>query len=124
MRREPGCVRTTAVLDADGFTIQQPQNETVVISDPFIVRELTGQVVVFDGSPIETANVEFLRIGTKNVLRTKTDSTGTFRMSGVPDGRYKFKVTKDGFKALTGIVVVDKHASRKAELSFQLNVGT
>jgi hypothetical protein len=125
MRKAPGCVRTTPVRDADGFTIEQPQTETVVMSNPYIVRKLAGRVEISsDDSPIEAANVEFLRVGTREVLRARTDSTGSFRMSPVPEGRYKFKVTKDGFKALSGTVIVDKHASGKNDLSFKLDVGT
>jgi hypothetical protein len=119
-----GCVRTTPVYDADGFTIEQPQNETIVLAKPFRVRELAGQVHDNGNSPIEFANVEFLRVGTQQVIRVLTDSNGNFKLSVVVEGRYKFKVTKDGFKALRGIVIVDKHGSGNTMLSFALSVGT
>jgi hypothetical protein len=121
--RKPGCVRTTAVRDADGFTIEQPQTETIIISEPYTVNELAGRVVIGE-SPIETANVEFLRMESNRVLRARTDSSGSFRISRVPDGTYKFKVTKNGFKALRGTVIVDKHTSSKTELTFVMSVGT
>jgi hypothetical protein len=119
----PGCVRTTAVRDADGFTIEQPQSMTVVISDPYTVSELSGRVVVGE-SPVEAANVEFLRMGSKKVLRARTDSSGGFRLSRVPDGTYKFKVTENGFRALRGTVIVNKSAPRKEELVFVMEVRT
>ncbi|HEY2860755.1 MAG TPA: carboxypeptidase-like regulatory domain-containing protein [Terracidiphilus sp.] len=124
MRRAPGCVRTTTVRDADGFTIEHPQNELVVISDPYSTRELSGRVMFRDDSPVEAANVEFLRAGTKEVLRAKTDKTGAFRMPRTSEGHYKFMVTKDGYTALSGTVIVDKHASSKSALLFKLDVGT
>jgi hypothetical protein len=125
LRRYPGCHRTTPVKDADGFTIEQPQNETVVLSTPFRVRQLAGVVQIgTNAPPIESANVEFRRIGTTTVLRTTTDAYGKFSLPPQAEGQYKFKVTKDGFKALRGTVTVDKHAPMNARLPLVLHVGT
>lgn len=124
LRKYPGCHRTTPVRDADGFTIEQPQNETVVLSTPFRVRQLAGVVQNGTDAPVESANVEFLRIGTRTVLRTTTDALGKFSLPPQADGQYKFKVTKDGFKALRGTVTVDKHAPMNARLPLVLYVGT
>jgi hypothetical protein len=118
-----GCYRTTPVYDADGFTIENPQNETIVLSD-ITVRALAGQVrVAYAGDPVEGVNVEVLLVGGKKVLRRKTDHEGVFAFSGLPDGKYKFKVTKDGFKALSGFIVLD-HQGQKRSLVFELHVGT
>jgi hypothetical protein len=70
------------------------------------------------------ARFEFLRIGTRRVLRTRTDSSGNFSVPQVLDGKYKFKVTKDGFKALSGTIIVDKRAHAVEKMSFELPVGT
>lgn len=124
-RRHPGCIRSTPVHDEDGFTIEQPQNETIVLSTPFRVRELAGRVTLpGDTEPVPTAHVEFLREGSTEVLRAITDTNGRFALSGVPGGKYRFKVTKDGFKSLRGIVTVDKHARPKVGLALNLWVGT
>jgi hypothetical protein len=117
-----GCFRTAVLHDADGFTIEEPQNETVVISIPYSVPLLAGRVTVGD-DPVEGANVEVHRTGSKTVLRSKTNAKGAFHIPGASDGEYKFKVTKDGFKALSGIIVVD-HTAPEAELAFELHVGT
>ena len=121
--RKSGCVRTTAVRDADGFTIEQPQTETIVISEPYTVNELAGRVVIGE-LPVEAANVEFLRMGSKKVLRAKTDSLGSFRLSRVPNGTYKFKVSENGFKALRRTIIVNKRTPSKEELVFVMEVGT
>ncbi len=123
LRRHVGCVRATPIYDADGFTIEQPQNETIVLEEPFRVRALAGQVRDSGNLPIAFANVEFLRVGTKKVNRVLTDANGDFKLPVGEEGQYKFKVTKDGFKAFRGIVVVDKHGSGSAELSIALPVG-
>jgi hypothetical protein len=118
-----GCVRTTPVFDADGFTVEQPQNETIVVGD-FQVRRLVGRVRASLGDTgIEDVNVEIRPEGSRQVFRTKTGASGAFSFSNIPEGRYKFKVTKNGFKALSGFVVVSRKAS-KAALSLELPVGT
>jgi hypothetical protein len=117
-----GCFRTTVLHDADGFTIEEPQNETIIIPDPYTVRALAGHVILA-GSPVEAVNVEFRRMGSKRVLRSKTDLLGAFKAPRVREGRYKFKVTKDGFKAISGTIIVDHRANTK-DLSFELHLGT
>jgi len=52
-----------------------------------------------------------------------TGPRGTFTVSGLPEGKYKFKVTKDGFKSLSGFVFLDHKAHAKG-MSFELPVGT
>ncbi len=116
------CLRTTVLYDADGFTIEEPQNETIVVAEPYRVRALAGQVRIGD-SPLEGANVEVKRLGHKKVFRTKTSADGGFGFSGTSAGEYKFKVTKDGFKALSGTIVVDRNAL-KERISFEVYLGT
>jgi hypothetical protein len=121
IRKTDDCSRTTAVRDADGFTIEQPQTGEVGYPEPFTVKELVGQVVIgSEDSPIEAANVEFLQVGSKEVMRTKTDSSGIFKIPQAREGTYKFKVTKNGFKALSGTIILDEHAPGDAKLLFYL----
>jgi hypothetical protein len=117
-----GCFRTTILHDADGFTIEEPQNETIVVSEPYRVRVLEGRVTIAD-QPVPGANVEVLPLGGQGILSSKTDEDGNFRIPDAAEGEYKFKVTKDGFKALSGKVVVDPNAPSR-RLSFGLDVGT
>lgn len=116
------CVRAAPLFDADGFTIEEPQTETVVVRDPYKVRTLTGHVSI-GGQPLKGVNVEVLPAGSKTVLRAKTNANGKFVLTPARKGIYKFKVTKDGFKALTGTILVDPAASATL-LSFELQVGT
>lgn len=122
LRGTTGCFRTTVLHDSDGFTIEEPQNETVVVSEPYRVQMLVGRVSI-GGQPLEGANFEVRRIGSKKVLRSKTNAAGAFRIPGAPEGQYKFKVTKDGFKALSGTISVDRKAAPR-RLLFELHVGT
>jgi hypothetical protein len=119
-----GCVRTTVLHDDDGFTIEDPQNETIVVPD-LRVKEIAGTLhVSYTDIALEGANFEIRLIGSKRVLRTLTDARGAFSFSGIPDGKYKFKITKDGFKALSGFIFVDREGPEKTSLSLELPVGT
>ena len=62
LREHVGCNRTTTVYDADGFTIENPQNETIVFHD-LAVRALSGRVHSYGGDPVESVNVEVLLVG-------------------------------------------------------------
>jgi hypothetical protein len=116
------CFRTTILHDADGFTIEEPQNETIAMAEAFRVRALEGRAIVGD-QPVPDVNVEVLPVGGTDILRSKTDEEGNFRIFDAPDGEYKFKVTKDGFKALSGKIIVDHRAPTKP-LSFEMRLGT
>jgi hypothetical protein len=122
LRGTHGCFRTTILHDADGFTIEEPQNATIIVTEPYKVRSLAGRVTI-SGQPVEGANVEVLAVGGRKILRSKTDRDGDFRIPDAPDGEYKFKVTKDGFNALSGKIIVNRKAP-SAPLSFGLNLGT
>jgi len=117
------CFRTKVLRDKDGFIMEEPASETIILDD-IHVKALAGKVHLgFSQEGIPDANVELLRFATKNVIGRKTDDSGRFSFSGLPEGKYKFKVTKDGFKALSGFVFLDHHAHLK-RLSFMLYVGT
>jgi Carboxypeptidase regulatory-like domain len=120
--RTAPCFRTTVLYDADGFTIENPANETIELADAR-VRSISGRVVDFSGQPVNDANVEIRSVAGDKVLRRKTRESGKFAFSGIPDGKYKFKVTKDGFKSLSGFLILDRKA-RAQRTTFTLPVGT
>ena len=67
--------------------------------------------------------MEFLPVGRHGILRSKTNEEGSFRIPDTVEGEYKFKVTKDGFKALSGRIIVD-HSAPPERLSFGMYLGT
>lgn len=121
LRQMKACHRTTVLRDADGFTIEQPQNETIVLTEPLRVQRLAGRVA-FGDEPLPGVNVE-VRRGSETVLASTTDAEGDFSIPAGTEGEYKFKVTKDGFKALSGTIFVDHNAQAKT-ISFEMQVGT
>ena len=67
--------------------------------------------------------MEVRAAGSQSVLRTKTDAEGNFRILAATEGEYKFKVTKDGFKALSGKILVNRTSPPRL-LAFILTLGT
>jgi Carboxypeptidase regulatory-like domain len=116
------CFRSAILHDADGFTIEELQNEIIFIAEPFRARVLEGRATASD-QPVPDANVEVLSVGGTSILRSKTDEEGNFRIPDAGEGEYKFKVTKDGFKALSGKIIVD-HSAPAKPLSFEMHLGT
>jgi hypothetical protein len=117
------CFRTKVLHDEDGFIMEEPPNETIILDD-IHVKALAGKVhLELSQEGIPGANVELLRVGTKKVIGRKTNDSGRFSFSGLPEGKYKFKVTKDGLKSLSGFVFLD-HRAQAEHLSFALPVGT
>jgi len=64
------CFRTATPYDADGFTIEDPQTETIIAAEAYAVRSLVGRVH-FSDMPIEGVNVEVLPAGKTNVIAHK-----------------------------------------------------
>jgi hypothetical protein len=54
---------------------------------------------------------------------SKTDRKGTFKLSGVPKGEYKFKVTMNGFRSVVGNVVVSKKANKNDQMKMVMKLG-
>ena len=102
--------------------MEYPANELIVVDQPYKVQALAGRVYLGDG-PLKDVNVEVEREGSRKVSRTKTGEGGAFNFSDAPEGKDKFKVAKNGFKALMGMIIVDRHAA-EGSLSFELPVGT
>jgi hypothetical protein len=82
--------------DADGFKIEEPQNEPVALADIHVQR-LAGRVLLdFGDDPVQGATVELRRVGRNDVVGMKSDASGAFEFEGIAEGKYKFKVTEDG----------------------------
>jgi|SRR5215216_86206 len=64
------------------------QSQTAMVSGT--VEDQAGQVIT-------GAEVEMLMIGSGRILKTKTDSTGKYQLSGLPLGSYRISVTSPGF---------------------------
>lgn len=117
------CFRTGVLHDEDGFIIEEPANMTILLDD-IHVKALAGKVHLESSQEgVPDANVELLRIGSKKVIGRKTDDSGHFSFGDLAEGKYKLKITKDGFKSLSGFVFLDHTASTK-NISFALPVGT
>jgi hypothetical protein len=64
-----------------------------------------------------------VRRGSEKVLGSRTDAEGNFTIPDAAEGEYKFKATKDGFKALSGTIFVDNTAPAET-INFEMQLGT
>src|SRR3954471_12672853 len=78
---------------------------------------LVGRVVDSSGAGLAGAEVGVLRSET---LRTITNDSGAFRLSGIPVGTVVFTVRRLGFEAATFTAVL--HAGRTHRATFPLSV--
>jgi membrane associated rhomboid family serine protease len=75
---------------------------------PFIVRYLKGAVHDMDGNALAGARFEMLPGSGESLITTTTDSKGRFEVGRVPDGSYSFTVSKEGWHAVHGNIVMRK----------------
>ena len=109
--------------DEQGFTIENPQHVQVELEAILTVRNVRGRVTDRSGAPLAGARFEIKPIAGGAVLRATVDDKGMFALPNVPDGTYRLKVTKDGFQAVWGKLVVDRKARKVDKVSFTLPVG-
>ena len=117
------CNRTIVRFDKDGFNIEEPAVRLVILQQPFVVRSVRGQVVIGD-EPISDARVEIRNINSKKIYTAKTGKAGTFAFPNLGNGEYKFKVTKNGFCALSGRIIVGSNGRSDEPFKLHLPLGT
>ena len=89
---------------------------------PFVVRSINGFVLDPSGAVMEDVIVE-IRDQQGRVRGAITNSRGRFKLTGVPQGRYKLKVTRDGFQSIVSDVVLSNDAPRKNKLALTMRIG-
>jgi hypothetical protein len=105
-----------------GFT-KSPTEHIIDEPDlPFTLRTVRGVVLDPVGTEMDGVVVE-IRDEAGRIRGTKTDHKGTFKLSGVPQGIYKFKVTMNGFRSVVGNIVVTKKASNNDQMKIVMKLG-
>ena len=74
------------------------------------------------GAEMDRVVVE-IRDETGRIRGTRTNRKGTFKLSGVPKGTYKFKVTMNGFQSVVGNIVVSKKANESDQMKIVMKLG-
>jgi hypothetical protein len=113
----------------EGFTLSALEHIVNEIRDPIVVRQVQGRISDIDGIAIwYEGHFPLLEIKAQGVNKTKVrgvyaDRNGVFKMEGVPEGRYCFKATMDGWQSVMGIIIVSKKADPKSTIILRLPVG-
>lgn len=103
---------------------------TNVLPLPFVVREFAGRFVpVFTdeepGDWISEENAIRLQINGPGgrTLRVPVRPDGSFRVTGLPDGRYCFHSASEGFQGYEGIVIISSRAPVDAVVRVEVALG-
>jgi len=104
--------------DLSDFTKSPTEHVISKIDEPFRVRSVKGLISTGgDGDIPGRAGILFEIEGPgqeRRIRSARTDKHGTFKISGVPAGTYKFKTTLDGLQSVIGTLLVSKHSSKSA----------
>jgi hypothetical protein len=112
----------------------KPALKNVEISTAFTVKDIIGNVYYGEGKPLQQACIEIVKEGRRDEMAYMnfTDREGRFavrtvsvfflfwRVTAVPPGTYRFKVTKEGFHPTVGTVVVSPKAPKQSDIKIEL----
>ena len=108
-----------------GFT--RSPSEHIINEHPgaITVRALKGTISeVAAGTGLPGALVEVrASSGASTIQAAHTDQRGRFNMRKLKEGRYIFKVTRDGFQSVFGLLVVSRAAAAEREFRISLRQG-
>ena len=116
------------------FRQEHPPLSYEEIPTPFVVRGISGVISYNNGKPLQGAYFE-IGLANGDTLGTDTDAKGGFEVRGfrlfgpfvwstaIRPGRYRFKVTKDGFHSAVGTVVVTRKAPKHSVIAVVLKPG-
>jgi hypothetical protein len=114
--------------DLKDFTKALTEHIIDEIEQPFLIRTVEGKIanaidrewaedsrVLFEMKDIERAN---------EIRRTYADKYGVFEIRDVPEGRYCFKATVNGWDSVMGVIIVSKKADPQKQILFEMRLGT
>jgi hypothetical protein len=105
-----------------GFTKSPTEHIIDEPDKPFTLRAVMGVVLDPSGAEMDGVVVE-IRDEAGRIRGTKTDRKGTFKLSGVSKGTYKFKVTMNGFQSVVGNIVVSKKTNKSDQMKIVMKLG-
>jgi hypothetical protein len=108
------------------FTSSPTEHVIVSLSEPFIVRNISGSVIEKGGfhEPLPDVLIEVRAIGgSRDVMQTKTDRSGKFRVQKSKQGTYEFKATRNGFQSVTGRIIVSDSAPPDGLIRLEMRLG-
>jgi len=105
-----------------GFTKSLTENIIDEPDKPFTVRAVRGVALDPSGAEMDGVVVE-IRDETGRIRGTKTNPKGTFKLGRVPNGKYKFKVTMNGFRSLVGDAIVSQKANKADQMKIVMKLG-
>jgi hypothetical protein len=114
--------------DLKGFSRSPSEHIIVTLNHTFTVKSVRGLVTAdYDDSALLPEVLFELRGpgGSEKIWSGTTGDDGKFKISNVPEGRYRFKATFNGFQSVIGTVVVSKGSpqSKDEVIRIRLRIG-
>lgn len=113
--------------DLADFNKSPTENIIVFLDEPFVVDSVRGSIRREGSDPWEPLPNVLLEIqgpGTDRRIRgARTDRQGRFKIGRVPEGKYRFKTTLNGFQSVVGTIVVSKKARKTKDIQLEMLLG-
>ena len=116
--------------DLKGFTSSPTEHVIREIDKPIILGAVEGIVVMnpppggLMTGPLVGALFEIRGPdGDESIRGTRADRLGRFRIKNVKQGRYKFKVTLNGFQSIVGTIIVSEEVDDNPFPAFVMHLG-
>ena len=108
-----------------GFTRSPSEHIISRLDDPLTARTATGSIIFApDEGPLGGALFEIRGPGKYTKIRSSlTSPSGTFSIRNVPDGKYLFKVTLDGYQSVTGELIISRTIPSQKAIQIALKPG-
>ena len=121
-------VKLRSICGIEGFTLAPSEHIVDEIEQPIIVRAVKGKLTNRQGGwpkdwPFPIL-FEIRKIGEAAIIRARADDDGNFEIPAVPEGRYCFKATVEGWQSVMGIIKVDRRASPKKSIYIVMEIAT
>ena len=111
--------------DLSDFTKSPTEHFIDEVYEPFHVESVAGVITIErSDQALPKALFEIEGPGSQRRIRHGvSDSRGTFKISHVPYGTYRFKATLNGFSSVIGTIVVSRDAARASRITIKMPVG-
>ena len=112
---------TGAAEEIRGFTVNEDRIR--LLKEKFNVNAIRGRVTLDDedGPSMDEVLFEIRGPGNSETIRSAlTSDQGIFEIKNVPEGTYWFKVSKAGYTAYAGEIILSKNIEKESKLHFSL----
>lgn len=83
----------------------------------FLAAVVTGTITDQTGAVVVSAEVRMLNLASGRQVRTKTDSSGKYELTGLPFGPYRLSINGHGFAVAARVITLNRKDSYREDFS-------